>query len=47
MIEEGASSTKIQVVDLAFDLSGAAPDIYQLNLSVVVTEADSEEIDCS
>ena len=38
--EEGSSSTEI-------DLSTVAtPDTYQLNLSVVVTETDSEEIEC-
>ena len=37
--EEGSSSTEI-------DLSTVAtPDTYQLNLSVVVTETDSEEIE--
>ena len=37
VMEEGPFSTEIQPVDPAFDLSGATPDIYQLNLSVVVT----------
>ena len=37
--EEGSSSTEI-------DLSTVAtPDTYQLNLSIVVTETDSEEIE--
>ena len=39
VVEEGSSSTEIDLPTVA------TPDTYQLNLSVVVTETDSEEIE--